>query len=278
MRSLSDLTSKAAVQAALDEFIGRGRGRFLLKYGFGRSRNDVVVDPRTGTEADAKAIAGAAVGYQYPDSGPLRASAFSGGDATVASCLQALGFSVQHRTARAAGEDWGRDEVELIVADYLSMLTKELSGQRYSKTAHRQHLLGLLPHRSTGSIEFKLGLAGELFAVDFERWRLAKSGADQLADKVRHVSRDEGDGLGYDVLSFEPDGSERFIEVKTTSFGERTPFFVSANEVQFARTHTQRFRLYRLFDFRVSPRLFELAGSFEQHCQLDPTTFRASFG
>jgi len=75
-----------------------------------------------------------------------------------------------------------------------------------------------------------------------------------------------------------PDGRERYIEVKTTGFGERTPFFVSANEARFARDHQDQFRLYRLFDFRSTPRLFELAGSIEQHCLLDAVTFRASFG
>lgn len=123
-----------------------------------------------------------------------------------------------------------------------------------------------------------LGEAGELFALNFERWRLAQLGAGQFADKVRHVSLQEGDGLGYDIRSFEPDGRERFIEVKTTGFGERTPFYVSANEARFARDHQESFRLYRLFDFRSSPRLFELAGPIEQHCLLDATTFRASFG
>jgi hypothetical protein len=123
-----------------------------------------------------------------------------------------------------------------------------------------------------------LGQAGELFALDFERWRLAQLGAGQLAEAVQHVSVEAGDGLGYDIRSFEPDGRERFIEVKTTSFGERTPFYVSANEARFARDHRDRFRLYRLFDFRLAPRLFELTGPIEQHCLLDAVTYRASFG
>jgi hypothetical protein len=92
------------------------------------------------------------------------------------------------------------------------------------------------------------------------------------------VSKTQGDGLGYDILSFDPDGSRRFIEVKTTAFGERTPFFVSANEVRFTRSQPEEFRLYRLFDFRQMPRLFELAGPIESHCALDPATYRASFG
>jgi len=95
---------------------------------------------------------------------------------------------------------------------------------------------------------------------------------------MRDACADEGDGLGYDIRSFEPDGSERFIEVKTTSFGQRTPFFVSANEVSFAHDHAPQFHLYRLFDFRVAPRLFQLDSPIDRHCHLDATTYRASFG
>ena len=51
--------------------------------------------------------------------------------------------------------DWSRVEVEAIVADYLKMLTLELTGQRYSKTAHRQSLMQMLPGRTESSIEFK---------------------------------------------------------------------------------------------------------------------------
>ena len=122
-----------------------------------------------------------------------------------------------------------------------------------------------------------LGLAGEAFALQFERWRLAELGAGQLADQVVHASLDEGDGLGYDIRSFEHDGRPRFIEVKTTSFGERTPFFVTANEVRFAREQAPQFHLYRLFDFRVAPRMFQLDGPIEQHCMLDAANYRASF-
>jgi len=36
---------------------------------------------------------------------------------------------------------------------------------------------------------------------------------------------------GYDVASFNADGSRRLIEVKTTNGGISTSFFVTANEV-----------------------------------------------
>jgi hypothetical protein len=122
-----------------------------------------------------------------------------------------------------------------------------------------------------------LGLAGEEFIVLFEHWRLIELGQHRLADKVEHVSQSKGDGLGYDVLSFESDGKERLIEVKTTTFGRDTPFFVSRGELALSHGAKDQFHLYRLFEFRKSPKLFDLPGALDQHCVLDPVTYRASF-
>lgn len=123
-----------------------------------------------------------------------------------------------------------------------------------------------------------LGLAGEEFIVQFEHWRLIELGQPRLADKVEHVSKSKGDGLGYDVLSYESNGKERFVEVKTTTFGRDTPFFVSRGELALSHGAKDQFHLYRLFEFRKAPRLFDLPGSLNQHCLLDPVTYRASFG
>ena len=276
-------------------------------------------------------------------------------------------------------QDWNRLEVEAIVADYLKMLSLELAGQAFSKTAHRRALQQKLQGRTDGSIEFKhcnisavmrdlgfptvrgyqprsnyqsllrevveaqvtrqtsldslalaaveqpavspelidfskvvanapkrqhvatdaapyrdyapvkrdyiarearntsLGVAGEEFVVRFEHWRLNQLGQPKLADRVEHVSQTQGDGLGYDVLSFDANGKERFIEVKTTAFGKETPFFVTRNELDFSKDAKDHFVLCRLFEFRQTPRLFALNGALDQHCALDPATYRASF-
>ena len=122
-----------------------------------------------------------------------------------------------------------------------------------------------------------LGRAGEELIVEYERWRLASSGHQRLADDVEHVSKTKGDGLGFDVLSFDPNGRERLIEVKTTSFGKETPFFITRNEVELSRTHADLFHLYRVFEFRKEPRLFSLKGAVDRHCHLDPVTFQGRF-
>ena len=122
-----------------------------------------------------------------------------------------------------------------------------------------------------------LGQAGEEFVVHYERWRLISGGHERLASKVEHVSKTQGDGLGFDVLSFDTTGKVRLIEVKTTSFGKETPFFITKNEIDLSRSDADHFHLYRLFDFRREPHLFSFRGTVVDHCHLDPITFRARF-
>lgn len=280
----------------------------------------------------------------------------------------------------ARGTDWSHEEVEACVADYLHMLTLELNGQRYSKTAHARALAERLDGRNRAAIEFKhcnisavllalgypyidgykprgnyqtllfdvvggqaqsndalqaaaqsavlrpavmiapddtdavwvpapatatarvretprsylprfspaqrdyleqearnrsLGRAGELFVMELETRRLHAAGQKQLANQVEHVAASQGDGLGYDVLSYETDGRERLIEVKTTTFGVLTPFYVSRNELARSEADANQYHLYRIFDFRARPRLFDLPGAIASHCHLEPVTYLA---
>lgn len=122
-----------------------------------------------------------------------------------------------------------------------------------------------------------LGKAGEEFVLNFEHLRLHQLGHKKLSEKVEHVSATRGDGLGYDILSFEADGRERYIEVKTTAFSKETPFFISRGEIQFAEDHKQQFHLYRLFEFRREPKLFDLPGAVESHCLVNPISFICEF-
>ena len=121
-----------------------------------------------------------------------------------------------------------------------------------------------------------LGLAGEQHVFEFEQRRLFDAGRRDLAKKVRWVSQADGDGLGYDIRSYKEDGSERWIEVKTTRGGNATPFYLTRNENEVAKERPDAFRLYRLYDFSKAPRLFTLKPPLEQLLTLEPLTFRAS--
>jgi hypothetical protein len=79
-----------------------------------------------------------------------------------------------------------------------------------------------------------LGRAAEEFVVDLERRQLSGSDRSDLARKVRWVAAEDGNGAGYDVLSFDLGGRERLLEVKTTNGSARTPFYLTRNERELA--------------------------------------------
>jgi hypothetical protein len=125
----------------------------------------------------------------------------------------------------------------------------------------------------------QLGSAGELAVVLREQVWLRAQGRADLAELVRHVAVVEGDGTGYDIASFELDGADRFIEVKTTRSGAQTDFFISANEVQFSILQGSSYYLYRVYDFDPSVRrgqYYVRRGSLvdDVSLQLQPVQFR----
>lgn len=124
-----------------------------------------------------------------------------------------------------------------------------------------------------------LGKAGELLVVDYEKQLLVDAGRQDLADKVVHVAVVEGDGAGYDVRSYQPDGSEKYVEVKTTQGPKETDFFLSANELRFSESQPEGFYLYRVFNYRPdtnSGQFYVVNGSLSELFELSPTQYRLS--
>ena len=371
---LSRLQSPTAVQAALDEFVRLGRMAFLARYGFGKSRDFMVRDAKSGQLCDSKAILGAAFGHQFPEEGPLQAANFSGGEATVVPKLQRLGFEVVR-----IGEDWSAAEVQATVASYFDMLGLEAAQQRYTKAEFNALLRQKLQGRSKGAVELKfqnisavlhglellfisgykpranaqlllrqavqqfvldhpdivghvvdaleevktpreaafhasvvappplqavvqvkgdmpkarlprkvdwaqrdeanrqLGRAGEQWVIGYEQRRLSDAGYPELFQQLDWISERLGDGAGYDILSHERPGVHRFIEVKTTNGGHTSSFIISRNELEFAAERQDAFHLYRVFQFRETPKLYVLKGNLAEQLHLEPIDYRASF-
>jgi hypothetical protein len=122
-----------------------------------------------------------------------------------------------------------------------------------------------------------LGKAGEKLVLAHERANLAAIGRDDLAEKVRWVSDEDGDGAGYDISSFDKKGDPRLIEVKTTNGWERSPFYITKNELAVAEKRRTEWCLFRLWNFSREPKAFELRPPLEAHISLTATKFQASF-
>lgn len=276
------------------------------------------------------------------------------------------------------GEDWSKSEIDIIIADYFSMLFDEIAGKPINKTKHRKQILPLLNGRSDGSIEFKhcnisavliklgqpyikgyqprynfqrilldrvqefldnkekiilpqfesfanqtidaiplpkfdkwiedkplistfeepseiyfkanktnflekeqrnrsIGDSGEELIIKYEKWRLNNEGKSNLADKIEWVSKEKGDGLGYDILSKNKNGTDRYIEVKSTRLRKETPIFFSKTEYEFSKIKTDQYWLYRVFNIQSSPKMFLANGRFDDFCTIEPVSFKGHF-
>ena len=278
-------------------------------------------------------------------------------------------------------ENWSNKEVEIIVADYFSMLKDEIAGISYGKTEHRRQIMPLLNNRTDGSIEYKyqnvsavlvklglpfiygykpawnyqhalfdqvlnylnqnqsieanfkvfansvingppriqlnfekmeeappknesslveeaeglyinpiktnyleaeqnniqLGTFGEEIVMGYERWRLLIAGKHSLSESIEWVAKTRGDGMGFDILSKNINGTDRYIEVKTTKLGKDAPIFFSRNEYNFSTRRFKDYFLYRVFNFTKDPRLFIVNGRYDDFCKLHPVKFKGVF-
>lgn len=122
-----------------------------------------------------------------------------------------------------------------------------------------------------------LGHAGEERVLAHERASLLAAGRSDLADRIRWVLHVDGDGAGYDILSFDANCSDRLIEVKTTKGWERTPFHITRNALGVAKERRSGWRLVRLWNFAREPKAFELRPPPEAHVSLMATSYQANF-
>jgi hypothetical protein len=102
----------------------------------------------------------------------------------------------------------------------------------------------------------EIGEKGENHTLEYERSKLAKAGRADLAQMVTRVSLIDV-GAGYDIKSFEIDGQEKYIEVKTT-MGYGRMFEWSSNEYEVAKTLGNQYWIYQIRDIGDKPKVLEI--------------------
>ena len=153
---LSQLTDANAVRRAIAEYEELGRDEFLRKYGYERSRRYFL--QADGHEYDSKAIVGAAFGFQHPDRGPLKPNDFSGGDATVRTTLERLGFEVTARADNRAEDGSSIGEFLDAVCDLLH--GREHGAPQFSSKDLDQLIQQSLPSRLQQEVGERVVISG----------------------------------------------------------------------------------------------------------------------
>ncbi len=122
-----------------------------------------------------------------------------------------------------------------------------------------------------------LGEKGEKYIVEYEKDRLVNANKPDLAKKIKHVS-DTNDFAGYDILSYDEDGKERYIEVKTTKGLINSDFYISPGELKFSKENNNYY-LYRVYEFNpvdMTGKIYIKKGSVEDNFNLTATQYKVS--
>lgn len=129
----------------------------------------------------------------------------------------------------------------------------------------------------------KIGDIGEELAIRIEKERLINEGQQELAEKIEWVSKTIGDGLGYDIKSYEKKNDiyiEKYIEVKSTTGSKNKPFDISANEVRISKELQNQYYIFRFYGIGNQTNnvgYYIIQGDVEDNCTLEPTSFKAYY-
>lgn len=93
------------------------------------------------------------------------------------------------------------------------------------------------------------GTLGEILVFNDEVDRLAEKG---IKKDVEHVALTQGDGLGYDILSYNDLGEEIYIEVKTTTSDKVDGFYLTPKEIKVCKDNKDNYRLFRVYNLNTT--------------------------
>jgi len=124
----------------------------------------------------------------------------------------------------------------------------------------------------------QLGDMGEDLVVKYESKRLELLGLTKKAKKVERVSL-KSDAFGYDILSFNDDESERYIEVKATRAKAGTAnFFLTLNELNTAKEKQENYFIYMVYDIlSKNPQIWIIPNPFSPENKdvlMEPVNYR----
>ena len=125
-----------------------------------------------------------------------------------------------------------------------------------------------------------LGNRGEEIVLSLEKESLINLGKNDLAGKVCWSSK-EDDSLGYDIVSYEDNGTVKHIEVKSTNQppGSNVSFLISSNQYSKGKT-IPNYYFYVVFNARSNkPKVWKIKNPFDYENKglfLTPVSYRVN--
>lgn len=133
-----------------------------------------------------------------------------------------------------------------------------------SKSSKSKRILAKKDHETSSKKNALVGLKGEQCVIKAEINRLMSENAPKhIIDRIQHLSL-ISDSYGYDILSFNYDGTPRYIEVKTTTRSSSDfSFEITANEYQTALELGENYYIYIVFNITsLHPKIWPIKNPF----------------
>jgi len=178
----------------------------------------------------------------------------------------------------------GYKEEEEIKYNDIKLILEEHEGVVYKKPERRgRRTKEFYTNRNVDfederTIKTELGKKGEEAVVKHEKGFLIANGRNDLAENVNRTSETNGNTEKFDVLSYELDGTPKYIEVKTTTGSANNNFHMSEREVEFSHKHANNYYLYRVYNLdtgNMSAQIIKLKGPIDRE-KLKPTNYVCS--
>lgn len=154
-----------------------------------------------------------------------------------------------------------------------TVLINEVGPKRSTTIQNRKFIGRKTDWDHVNKSKHKIGALGEEIVFDLLMQDAEKNGL-QLPI---HVSKTEGDGLGYDIRYWDGEGREIHIEVKTSKLKFSDGFEMSANEVESSRSGFP-YKIYFVHDLNVQSKNCKIeiyAGPIiEESFKLVPSSYK----
>lgn len=139
------------------------------------------------------------------------------------------------------------------------------------------HLTKNIDYMAKEEENSRIGFLGEQKIMNVERNKLIQLGMNDLANNVEQVSITQGDGLGYDIHSFDSNGDDLYIEVKSTKGDKNINFCITSNELKAMKKFSPFYVIARVYLVNQSNWNYSyIDGNIESKLDLCPVKYRAS--
>lgn len=191
-------------------------------------------------------------------------------------CLDAESLYKERFLSEYTEEDKSLNNIKKNIEDFSGNYVDTITNKVVRKTKKNSSGARHIDFNTVNKNKKKLGTFGEMLIVKDEIEKLSELGIEK---EVEHVAITKGDGLGYDVVSYDENGKQVFIEVKTTSTNRIDSFYLSPKEIEMSKE--SNYKIYRIYNLDMKTGNYDVKifdnNEIQKMFKFIPISYRVEF-